>query len=562
MLFEVFGKQAIKNLGKCYLFGCFGKAMKPFFLLLKMILLCCLPLVIQAQNFTWAKGEGGIGNDLANAITTDEQGNSYITGNLAGMANFSGQVVQGQGLYDAVLLRYDAAGNINWIRTAGGKGNDEGDAIKYKDGYVYVAGRFEDSALFSGTGMRSAGSSDVFIAKYETNGNLVWVRKAGGSKADYPTAIDVDADGNVYVAGSYETAITIDAVTLNTTNLYGESFYAKYDASGNLQWAKSATGNNFNLLTGLACDANGAVVVTGFFGGNFKLQNTALNAQTASFDIFLAKLDGSGNLQWLKRAGGSFEDEANAICVDGQGNIFITGYFAGTAYFDANSVTYQDYSDVFVAKYDGNGNNLWARDGNGAQLDAGYAIAADAVGNVYATGMFQNTADFDGHILTGDFRDIFLVSYSPSGQLRWITSAGGGDTDCGLGVSVKPDGTVSLCGFYRFTCSFGTINVDVAEDNDMFIADFNPPLVDNIESVSSLSLTISPSICAACPEILLTTAGEDKKQVELYASSGQLLMSTQMEYALNISVACLPRGIYYIHVTGTGAQTVRKVVLQ
>ncbi len=560
----MFGRQLIKKLGKCHLFGCFERAMPKYTLLLKLVLLLLLsPAALPAQSFSWAKGEGGIGNDMANAISTDENGNSYITGNLAGMANFSGQVVQGQGLYDMILARYDAAGNLNWIRTAGGKGNEQGDAVKCKNGFLYVTGRFEDSAWFSGTGIKSAGSTDLFVAKYDLNGSLLWVRSAGGLSADYPTAIDADDDGNIYVSGAYENSITLDTATLTTTNLYGESFYAKYDANGNLQWARTTKGNNFNLLTGLACDNQGSFFMTGFFGGNFRVQSASINAQTVSYDILLAKVDGNGNLQWLERAGGAFEDESNAVCTDGAGNVFITGYFAGTAYFDGNSVTYNDYSDVFVAKYDPAGNNVWVHDGNGAQLDAGYGIAADADGNVYATGMFQNIVDFDGHQLTGDFRDIFLISYNPAGTIRWLTKAGGGDTDCGLSLSVKPNGTVAICGYYRFTCSFGNVNIDIAEDNDMFIADCVQPTPDDINFVSwNEQLQISPSLCANCQEILLRGINADKKQVQLFSSSGALLLHSEMQDQYHLPVACLPRGIYYIHITGSGAQMVRKVVLQ
>lgn len=442
----------------------------------------------------WAKGEGGIGNDNAGAITVDEQGNSYITGNLAGKINFSGTEYEGKDKYDVFITKYDNNGNIAWVKTAGGPENDLGKAIKYYNGALYIAGMFEDTAWFENTMFLSRGETDLFVAKYDMDGNLVWVKQAGGAQNDYLSGMDVDDEGNIVVVGSYESSIGFDTLIRNTNNLFGESYITKYSNNGNVIWAKTVEGTNTNLTTDIAYDNNGNYLITGFFSGNYNLGGSTITSSTQSYDILIGKLDKNGNTVWLKKAGSIAEDAAQAICADKEGNAFITGYFIRTAYFDNNSIEYYDYNDIFIAKYAPDGTNLWARAGKGSQLDSGFGITADDEGNVYSTGMFMFTLDFDGWQRTSaNGRDIYIVSYSPNGNVRWLTSAGGVNTDCGLDLAVKPNGNIALCGYYLNTCTFDDIEIDYAEYNDLFIAEFDPPFVTGVDGVDGQQVKVFPN---------------------------------------------------------------------
>ncbi|MBP6731601.1 MAG: hypothetical protein KA149_06050, partial [Chitinophagales bacterium] len=430
------------------------------------------------QSWQWAKGEGDIGNDAAFGVTVDDAGNSYVTGNIAGRADFSGTIYQGSGIYDLFVAKYGPNGDLLWVKLGGGPGNDQGNSIKWSNGYLYVCGSFEGTATFSGTTLTSKGEGDMFLAKYGDGGNLIWIRSGGGTGLDYGQTVDVGSNGDVLVGGAYETAMKLESVNLTTTNIYYESFYARYGSTGNLIWAKSTSGNNPNMVTGLAFDHNNALYITGYFGGSLRADNTTVNSVSSSYDIFLAKVsEGDGSLTWIKRAGSLYEDAGHAVTCDLQGNPTITGYFAGTASFDGNQVTYNDYNDIFTARYDANGNNLWVRAGKGLQLDVPFAITSDATGNLFVTGMFQGAIDFDGNALTGGDREVFVVSYDNNGALRWLAQAGGSDTDCWLGIAVSGNGSLLLCGYYVHTGMFGNVPVDYASGTDLFIAKYSPPPV-------------------------------------------------------------------------------------
>ncbi|MDB5281185.1 MAG: hypothetical protein JWO06_260 [Bacteroidota bacterium] len=481
------------------------KWMKSLWKFLFLLLLSNLPVVTYSQNWLWAHDGEGIGNNASNAITSDPQGNTYMTGYIAGQAFFSGTNYQGRGVEDVYIAKYDNNGNLVWVKLAGGDGNERAYGIKYQNGNLYITGRFEDTAYFESTQLISRGGADIFVAKYDDNGNLIWVRKAGGPNQDYASSLDLDDAGNVYIAGSYQNSIVFDTVHLSTANLYNESFYAKYDNNGNLVWAKTTVGNGSNLITGIAFDHHNSVFVTGFFGGTLRIDTGTVNSLSPSYDIFLAKIDEGAGLEWITRAGSSYEDEALAVCSDNNGNPIMTGYYSGTAFFGPDSVTHEYYDDVFVAKYDGNGNNLWVRGGKGPHIDIGFALISDNSGNIFVTGIFEQSINFDGNTLSCTARQTFTVSYSPYGNVRWLVAAGGTQTAAGLGINLVPSGNVAISGYYEYTCIFGsTPALTVADASNIFIAEYDPPAVnDGIVYVGGNDLKLHPNPVIAGQNVFL-----------------------------------------------------------
>jgi hypothetical protein len=530
------------------------------FRLLAFAVFVCLHFTLQAQNFAWALGAGGIGNEAANGVVVDEVGYTYVTGNLAGKGEFSNVEYEGKGLYDVLLAKYDAAGNLVWLKLAGGKRNDQGNAIRYAGGFLYVTGFFEDTAWFENTMVISKGEADVFTAKYDLGGNLVWLVTGGGTELDYATALDVDQQGNVYIAGSYEKKITFDTAQLTTTNFFQESFIVKYSPSGSLFWAKTSRGNNINLLTGIGSSPDGSVYATGFFGGNFSVSNIQVTSNSPSYDVVLVKLNDDGNTQWVKTAGSNYEDAANGIAVGPDGNPVIVGYFAGIATFGSNMVTYYDYNDAFIAKYDTSGNNLWVRAGKGQQLDVAYAVTVDSANNVFATGMFQGSASFDGYLVSGSDREVFLVSYTGTGNFRWIEKGGGLNTDCGLGLAVKKNGNVVVCGYYIFSCFFGNVQIDYADGNDLFIAEYTPPFISGLyDNEQQYELVAYPNPAVDFFNVKFEE-NADFLSVSVYDANGRRVYAAPIHSGQPVSVTGWSKGIYHVMLIGKeGNQSFRLV---
>ncbi len=515
-------------------------------------------------NYLWANQMGGTGNDVALSVALDAIGNAYITGYFQGTANFNpaGTAnLTSAGGNDIFLAKYDASGNYVWANRMGGTGNDVGHSVALDaSGNAYITGSFNGTANFNPSGtanLTSAGSNDIFLAKYDASGNYVWANRMGGTNADTGYSVALDASGNAYITGFFSgTANFNPAGTANLTSAGGaDIFLAKYDASGNYVWAKRMGGTGDDRGFSVALDASGNAYITGYFAGtaNFNPSGTANLTSAGGADIFLAKYDASGNYVWAKRMGGTggdignsvaldpsgnayitgyfngtanfnpsgtanlvaggtalnafnakysdagdyvfayalggysnitFNQQANAVAVDGDGNSYITGYFTGTVDFDPSAntanLTSAGGSDIFLAKYDASGNYVWAKSMGGTIGDIGRSLALDALGNAYIAGSFQGTANFNpagtANLTSAGSNDIFLAKYDALGNYVWAKSMGGTGSDEGSSVALDASGNAYITGFFAGTVNFnpaGSANLTSAGGEDIFLAKYD-----------------------------------------------------------------------------------------
>ena len=248
---------------------------------------------------------------------------------------------------------------------------------------------------------------------------LDWAKRVGGVQGN---DVETDSAGNSYMTGLFEGTTTFGAGEATETTLTSagdfEIIVAKHDPNGALLWAKRAGGTGLDWGFALAIDGAGNSYVTGRFTGTATFDSTVMTT-AGSDDIFVAKYDSSGALVWARRAGGSSTDEGRGIAIDSAGNSYVSGFFAGNATFglgDANQTTLTSAGslDVFVAKYDPNGELVWARGAGGSSSDDGFEIATDGAGNGYVTGRFGGTATFG----LGDANQTTLTSAGSFGCFR------------------------------------------------------------------------------------------------------------------------------------------------
>jgi hypothetical protein len=346
------------------------------------------------------------------------------------------------------------AQSAQWIKQQGTGGISNGvssDALQN----TYATGMVSNPGLFDNVNIPCY-ASDVFVAKYDPIGDLIWAKTAGGPLLDQGYDIATDTTGNSYVVGAIQTNGIYPTVTFDNTILTGHGdydwFIAKYDANGSVLWAKNAGGSQGDTAYGVALDNFGGIYVTGFFSGTMTVDGVTVTS-AGLFDIFLAKYNSDGTLVWLKRAGGTGADIAHGITVDSAGNIAIVGEFQNTANFDGNSIVALGLGDAFIAKYDSDGNNVWVHRGGGTigyQTDRANAIAADGSNSFYVTGEFTGTATFDNLSVTStgpNASDVFLANYNSNGVIQWLHHGGGVHADIGYSVGVDQGGNSYVSGF-------------------------------------------------------------------------------------------------------------------
>ncbi len=321
-------------------------------------------------------------------------------------------------------------------------------------------------------------AEDVYIAKYDASLNYTWAVKFGTSGSDFPYALATDASNNIIVGGD---------VSTNSR----DGFVNKYDAAGNLTWSIAIGGVNKDVVYGVNTDAAKNVYVTGYFSNTVDFDPSAATYTLTSNggrDIFLAKYDSSGNFRWAFNMGGTistaYEEGGQDIVIAGP-NIYLTGNFEGTADFDpigTNTLTSNGSLDIFVAKYDTSGAYIWAFGvGSSTKHDYSYGIDLDAAENVYITGGFEETVDFDpsGSSATlvsasVNAQDIFVAKYSSAGAYQWAFRVGGntGVDDHAFDIEVTAGGDFYICGEVwgpaDFDPSAGTANINTSNDQIFF----------------------------------------------------------------------------------------------
>jgi hypothetical protein len=551
------------------------KAITPFALLI----IFSLNVFSQAPAWLWAKSAGGTSHEFGNSVAVDVLGNVYVTGTFdSPTVTFGSTTLTCVGWQDIFIVKYDEAGNVLWAKGAGGPNIDYSLSIATDlNGNAYITGSFHMSTItFDTITLTTAGVQDIFIAKYDAAGNVLWAKRAGGTNFDEGTNITTDND-NVYLTGDFSSSSINFGSTALTNSGGTDIFLAKYDSSGNVIWAKSAGGIYQDKPSGIKTDVAGSVFLSGFFSstsisfGSSILTNA--DASGGTYDIFLVKYDSSGNLLWVRREGGNSDDGADAIAIDTSANIFITGSFSSPTitFGSATLMLGSTWGDIFTAKYDSSGNPLWAKKAGGTYNQAAYGASTDMNGNIYIAGAFQSdTCSFGSIILTNASNttdeDIFVAKYDGTGNVLWAVSAGGPPQDVPWDICTNALGNVYITGyFWSSTLSFGSntlINGGPPTTGDMFVAklDYITDISEQANFHDGLNLFPNP----ATNELRIQNTEFKIDKVEIYDVIGQRVFNQQLNannQQLTLNVSFLQNGIYFLRLKSNSKTRTQKFII-
>lgn len=324
-----------------------------------------------------------------------------------------------------VSARAEAPYNVAWSRQIGTASGDFGNALAVDAaGNAYISGSTEASL-----GGPNSGGYDAFLTKYNSAGSLLWSRQIGTTTGDYAYGAAVDAVGNAYITGRTHGSLGGPSAG------GGDAFLTKYDGAGNLVWSRQIGTAAFDYSYDVAVDATGNAYISGVTEGSLGGPNIG------TWDAFLTKYDGTGNVVWTRQIGTEDYDYSLGITVDPFGNAYVSGWtfgsLGGPNVGDPDAPT----SDAFLTKYDGAGNLLWSRQIGAAGDDASFGVAVDAAGNAYITGLVNGIGGPGG-----GSGDAFLTKYDGAGNLVWSRQIGTPSRDLGLAVSVDASGNAYISG--------------------------------------------------------------------------------------------------------------------
>ncbi|MBL4707762.1 MAG: SBBP repeat-containing protein, partial [Flavobacteriales bacterium] len=372
---------------------------------------------------------------------------------------------------------------LDWVTQTGSTSNDRGFSITIDAfGNSYTTGYFIGTVDFNpgpGTAMlTSGGGGDIFVQKLNAKGELIWVKQMKGSTqmydGGYGTSITTDVVGNVYITGEYIGTVDFDpgpGVSNLTGGLYN-MFIQKLDTNGNLIWVKGIQGEVYPEI--VKTNKYGSVYVSGSFNGtvDFDPGGGIVNLSVApSFHFygnFILKLNSNnGNFQWATKVGESnYHLDGTKITIDTSGNVYSTGRFYGTVDFDpglgvSNLTSYGPADNVFIQKLDTAGNLLWVKQigSNTYWHCESKSVTTDINGNVYTTGSFSGTLDFNpglgvSNLTSVGGNDVFIQKLDVNGNFLWGKKIGGGSSDVGYSITTDVDGSVYTTGLFNNVVDF------------------------------------------------------------------------------------------------------------
>ncbi|MBW4681571.1 MAG: SBBP repeat-containing protein [Microcoleus vaginatus WJT46-NPBG5] len=358
------------------------------------------------SNTAWIKQFGTSSWDSTTDIATDNAGNVYISGDTNGTLGSSSA-----GENDVWVAKYSAEGNQLWLKQFGTETTEQCFGFTSDStGNVYLTGYTRGA-----WGSPKAGSyifdEDAFVAKYDSQGNQIWVQQFGNALPQYSQDVATDSTGNLYVSG--ETYGDLGGSSAG----FVDAWVAKYDSTGNQLWVKQWGTAGADSAQNVGVDGAGNVYICGDTQGDLGGQ----------YNTYIAKYDSTGNQLWVKQLGAASDYRREDFKTDSAGNLYISGRASGT--------------DAWAAKYDSEGNQVWSHQWGTADYDYANGIALDDAGNVYVSGGTGEPAIFDS-----PNADPWVIKYDAEGNQQWVKALNTPGRDTSSGVAVNGAGNIYTAG--------------------------------------------------------------------------------------------------------------------
>jgi hypothetical protein len=552
--------------------------------------LVAAPAPAIAQLLDGGVAGGGPQSDVATDVAMDAEGNMFISGTFNGTATFGDHSITAADddpnntWSDAYLVKFNADGEAQWARRGGtGIFNSFGNAVATgPDGSVFWTGYTTALSTFDGGDnddgeLMAVASWEAFIAKYDNDGNLLWVDGLVGSGDNTGQAVAVDPDGYVYFAAIIDGTASIGGQSFSAIS-GRDGFLVKLDPDGEAVWGIAVGGSQTNAAYDVAVHPEGGVVLSGQFRGVATFGDIPLQSSGLT-DTFAARIDADGDVVWATKLGAQGDDYNRGLAVAPDGAIYLTGSFEQEILVGTDILVSPNFSTVYVARLNPDGSPAWGRRIGGTGFDFGESLAVDAEGNVYATGYVDgafvvSTGDGDENHQTAGDNDGYLAVYSPEGELLSFETIGGTNRDRGQGVALNDEvGRVAVAGWFRATMTVGDDELVAPGGNSTFLAygdTYIGPIVagEDAPLAGTLSLSVYPNPAVASGVIALTVDRGQDVRVELFDMLGRRLAvlhdgtaTAGAALELSLDASALPAGVYVVRATGETVQATRRVTV-
>jgi hypothetical protein len=523
----------------------------------------------QAQTFSWATPFSFDDYNIGSSIKLDATGNSYVCGNYYN----TGSAGPPTGTDGAFIAKINSAGTLVWSDTI--RNSDAGGCRVDVDasGNVYLASYVTGTHMVGGTSVTSSGLKDIVIAKYNSSGTLQWVKSAGGTGNDAAQGIAIDATGNIYVAGYFGTTASFDG-TLKTAVGYGDIFLAKYSVAGTLLWVQTASGDSdttsgvgFDEAMDLALDNTGNPVVVGYYARGVVFGSTTLTTPGVGGG-FMAKADALGNWVWAKNTGTA----PTGIDMDNTGNGYISGAFAGTITIGPGSFNSAGSTDIYLAKFDNSGNFTWIEQSGGSGEDHGYDVAVDNLGNPHLAGSFMDNVTIgDTNLIISGEENAFIAKYNTAGNFVWAkqvkANLSAWEFVTAQAIDVDGSNNVYITGTFFAAAIFDGFSFTSGNPSDAYVAKLNTTVSTGVAENTTVISNHSVYYQGGNINLVYETTAEESIQLQVMNAMGQCIFKENNiilkgKGQKNFILPLPAKGIYLINIVFKDKNDVTKIFVK
>ncbi|MEE4257708.1 MAG: T9SS type A sorting domain-containing protein [Bacteroidales bacterium] len=438
------------------------------FTFLAIILLSAVCTFAQA-GFEWAHAMGKpFYGETNTRLTSDQNGNIIMAGGFVDTAYFESQALVSNGGTDIFVANYDPTGDLQWLISEGGPDYESVQGIAANDQSILMCASFYGTSEIGTETFESMGSQDIILASYDQGGNFSWAQHFGSPKTDYVNAVCSDPEGNIIFTGHYYDSISFGDTSLYALG-GSDIFIAKYSSAGNRIWLRQASGSSSDQSHTIACDEDGNIVFSGSYFNDITIGDTTFTTQDPT-GVFFAKLNSEGDLIFAVQADGNGLIANSFALFDNSGNIFFAGNFTDQIHFGPYDFDAGAFNiDVFISKYSSVGNLLWADHGHGLSSDQLISVSTGPLNDLYISGHYLDHITFGDltleYTLCCGSPEVFLVRYSEDGTASW------GDRISGERALVEDicknaSDELFVAGIFQIELTFGSI---VLEANEGFM---------------------------------------------------------------------------------------------
>ncbi|MBP7496618.1 MAG: T9SS type A sorting domain-containing protein [Bacteroidales bacterium] len=538
-----------------------------------------------AQAPAWLSVKDFKAASLSNC-KSDKDGNIYACGRFSDSIKFDSielkSKTDSRSMY---IVKFSPEGKALWAKTTD---IDSGPTIAKTltvdyEGNIYVIGVFgTPGCIFEKHNLKIIDplvGQDIFIIKYNPDGEIIWIRSAGGECGSVePWAAVVDSKGDVYIAG----CLQAQYILLDTIKIYKISkacrdinfdlFIAKFSADGKALWGKVA-GNGkiaFNWAHGIAIDKQDNVFLTRYFDADYISFDTITLKKTKTEQLYIAKFNSKGKTLWAKTE--NTNSSAFFVTTDTKDNCYIIGHIRSDSLIFGKDTLYGKTNfNACVLKYDSDGNQIWGRAANKYSAISVYSVTTDSLDNVYAGGWFvQQPFAYDTVTVPCD-KGIYITKYDSSGKFNWVKCI---EADGKLrALHYDKFGNIYVAGYFVDTARFDTLTIPQI-GTSQFIAKLAPSLFTTIKSVPEpkTDLFLYPNPCTDELTINVSHFGNVKHLITVYDIHGKAIFQTQSPHnaqtqitqnaqtTISINTRSFPPGLYLTRIQSPNSTTTRKFI--